>query len=1103
MTLPVLHVQLLENFRLVYDDALIQSVNTPRLQSLLAFLILHAGAPQSRQHLAFLLWPDTPESHARNNLRQLLHQLRQALPDPSRFLVSDANTVYWKMDQGQVIDVQQFEDALQRADAAKLRGDTNALRQTLERAVALYQGELLPDCYDEWITPERERLRQHCQHAYQELVHVLEGQREYAAALRFARQLARLDPLDESAYVTLMRLHVLNQDPPAARRVYQTAVETLRRELDAEPGDALRAAYERLQEVPRPLLSGAEDASGVPFKLIGRQPEWQQLQAAWRRVARGDAHVALVTGEAGIGKSRLAEELFNWTARQGFATAYTRSYGAEGRLSLAPVTEWLRSAALRAHLASLDKIWLTEIARLLPELLSDHLDLKRPEPIAEYGMRQRFFEALARAVVATPHPLLLWIDDLQWCDAETLEWLHYLLRFEPRSALLILGTARSEESPPEHPVTRWARQLRAEDKVTIIDLAPLDAAETSKLAAQIQKHELDINASMRLFRETEGNPLFVVETVRAEIAGVPGFEKDASNGENAQVHRLPPRVYAVIAGRLAQLSPTGRKVAEIGAASGRSFSFDLLLRVGGHEEETVVRALDELWQRRVVREQSANVFDFTHDRLRDVTYAEISAPQQRLFHRRIARALEELHSEDLDPVSAQIATQYEQAGTLEQAIPYYERAGSFAASVYANEEAINLLARGLELLTQLPPSANRDAQELKMQLVLAPLYTTTRGWPSPEVERSLTRALSLSDKVGDLARRAQTLYRLQTMYSVQGRFLKALEIYPEMHRLFVETQGTPPAFDGVFYAIGRFHTGHILEARKLFEGIVAVRDDKHLRSLQASHSGNYLVQGHSYIAHASWLLGHPEVALVHMKMAMQVADEFAQPFNQAFALTYLATLQLWCADIDTFRAQSEQAYTFASEHKVLYYQTWASNLVHFARAWQQPGADTLVGLRDAIRRYMDSGARTRLALYFSLLARAYLKTGLIERGLEAVEQALTHSRQNNEPWWDAEIYRLRGELLSAEDADVGEVETEFRRALEIAQAQQAKSLELRAATSLSRVWHAHFRAAEAKELLAPSYGWFTEGFETPDLQAAEMLLKELNSFPVGQLQVSD
>jgi predicted ATPase len=248
------------------------------------------------------------------------------------------------------------------------------------------------------------------------------------------------------------------------------------------------------------------------------------------------------------------------------------------------------------------------------------------------------------------------------------------------------------------------------------------------LAAQLEGHELAVAASVRLYRETEGNPLFVIETVRASPGNAFAGGVTVAVSTDQELHLLPARVYAVITGRLAQLSPIARKVAELGAAIGRAFTFDVLLQAGPDDEASMVQALDELWQKRIVREQSTNVFDFTHDKLREVAYAEINAPQRRLLHRRIARALELLNADNLDPVSAQIAAHYEQAGLFEQALPYYQRASDLAVSMYANEDAIELLTRGLRLLTQLPPGAKRDAQELNPQLALATLYRIASGW---------------------------------------------------------------------------------------------------------------------------------------------------------------------------------------------------------------------------------------------------------------------------------------------------------------------------------------------------------------------------------------
>lgn len=1087
MALPVLAVQLLGNFRIVYDDAQIHSVNTPRLQSLLAYLILHADSTHARQRLAFLLWSDTAESHAHNNFRQLWRRLRQALPDPDRFLLTEPTIVGWKMDPGQVVDVQLFESALRQAEAAKRHGDSHALRQALERAVSLYPSDLLPDCYDEWITPERDRLRQHFHDACQELLRLLEAQREYAAALQVAQHFLRLDPLNEATYASLIRLHVLTDDQGAARRAYQTAVETLQRELGVEPDDALRSTYERLLNAPRTIsLLGADDSSRAPLKIIGRQAEWQQLQTAWRRAAKGDAHFVLITGEAGIGKSRLAEELFNWATRLSYAAAYTRSYAAEGRLTLAPVTEWLRSDALRPHLANLAPVWLTEIARLLPELLGEHPALARPEPITEYGMRPRFFEALARAVFAAPQPLLLWIDDLQWCDSETLEWVRFLLRFDPRRALLILGTARSEESPPDHALPGLARQLQTEGKLVALELSPLDAAETAKLASQIAGHELDMTAAPQLFRETEGNPLFIVETVRAGIAGETAQELQSRDAGESRI--LPARVHAVIAGRLAQLSPDARRVAEIAAAAGRAFPLELVLGSGQQDEEQVISALNELWQRRIVREQSPNSYDFTHDKLREVAYTETPAPHRRVFHRRIAQALEALNAENLDAVSAQIAAQYDQAGLAERAIPYYQRAGVLAASVFANQDALYLLTRGLELLAQLPPGPKRDAQELDLQLTLSAIYTITRGWASPEVERVLNRAGVLTDRVGDLALRADILSRLASVYHVRPELAKAVEIQTEMETLFVQIQGSVPPFVAAQRPIPTFFFGNFIQAREQAEASVFVQDAKQAPRGQGSQARHYLVIGSVFGSHASWFLGYPRYAIERGTSAVQFSRKLAQPFNQAIALAYFAMLQEWSADSETFRAMAEETFAFTREYHVTYYHAWASLLLQFAVATEKPNAENLAQLRDSIRTLTDTGARLRLPYYFSLVARVCHQLGRLDEGLDALAQAFSEAQRNKEQWWDAELHRLRGELMLAQGKDPPEVELEFRHAIAIARAQHSKSLELRAATSLARLWHAQSRSIEATELLAPVYAWFTEGFDTPDLKTAHALI---------------
>jgi predicted ATPase/DNA-binding SARP family transcriptional activator len=1099
MTMSTLRIRLLGDFSLIYSDQQVTSLNTTRLRSLLAYLVLHRDVPQQRQHLAFLFWPDATEAQARNNLRQLLHQLRQAFPAVEQFLSADTHMLHWRTITPFHLDVAEFEQMLTLADAATQRNNQHALQDALEKADILYRGELLPGCYDEWIFPERDRLRQRHLQVLEELLRLFEVQGDNVTAIRYAQRLIGLDPLSEDLSRRLMRLFALNNDRASALRVYHTCVTTLQRELGVAPDPATREAYERLMQHEMPVnpARARQTLLAATPMLIGRKQEWETLQEVWQAAITGEPRFVLVTGEAGIGKSRLAEEFLLWASQQGAVTAKTRSYAAEGQLSLAPVTDWLRSDGLRAPLRQLDSVWLTEVARILPELFAEQPDLPRYESVTEYGQRQRFFEALARAILVTSQPILVLIDDVQWCDQETLEWLHFLLRFDPTARLLVIGCARAEELPPHHPLRTLLLHLRTTAGVTEIALQPLDAAETAKLAAQVAKHELDMDAVMRLFQETEGYPLFVVEMVLADLGRVSASQPEADRPHRQspldEAQTLPPRVHAVLVGRLLQLSATAREFVERAATIGREFTLDLLITVGNADADSAVRALDELWHKRIVREHGANSYDFTHDKLREVAYGEISAPQRRMLHRRVAQALEARHiEENLDSVSGQIASHYERAGMIEQALPFYQRAAAVAQRVYANEDAISLLSRSLELLELLPTGSKRDKQELSLQLALAPLYRVTKGWAALELERVLDRALALCDTVGDDTQRAQTLYGLQSLYVVQARLERVHIVSDELQTLYHRSLGTvPPPFASMMLAGARFHLGRITDANAQFEEAIAAHDPDQLHHLQESQGVNYAALAQAWQAHALWCLGYPQQALSRGLDAVKLVQDLDQPFNQALVSAYLAMLQQLRAEEAVARKHAEEALALTSMVQAPYYRAWAAILVSYALALEQPNEEHIGRLRGSISTFKASSARVRLPYYLSLLAHVCEKAGRAEEGLASIDEALSEARTHNERWWDAELHRLRGELLLMHGADASDVESAILRAIEIARSQQARSLELRATMSLMRLCIAQNRSDDARRQLSELYAWFTEGFETPDLQAAQLLLARL------------
>jgi DNA-binding SARP family transcriptional activator/predicted ATPase len=1092
MKFPILQARLFGGFSLVYDSIAVAGVNSARLQSLLAFLILHADTPQSRQQIAFLFWPDTSEAQARNNLRQFLFQMRQTLPDVDRFLQVDTNTIFWKTDEQQIIDVWLFKRAVKDADLYNQRGDETLQRVVLEQAISAYEGDLLPSSYDDWVEPEREHLRLQSQNAHRKLIQILEVQREYTLALDIAQRLLLLDPLDEGTYVTLMRLHALNDDRTRARRVYQNAVEALQRELGVEPSEILRSTYQRLQYASPTNSSQAEKdrSTSSSFKLVARQLEWQQLQAAWKRAVSGDAHLVLITGEAGIGKSRLAEELFHWVMQQGFMTAYTRSYGVEGRLSLGPVTDLLRSGNIRAHIVSLDKVWLTEIARLLPELLIEYPDLAPPTPISEYGQRQLFFEALARGVRSGQRPLLLWIDDLQWSDQETLEWLHFLLRLLPPNPLLILGTARSEESPPEHPLSLLARQLQMEEKISMIGLSPLDAAETAKLASEVQGYGLEDSDTIRLFRETEGNPLFVVETVRANVAGSVAVETNTTKtNDSSEAHLPPPRVHAVILGRLIQLSPEARKVAEIGAIIGRAFPLDLLLQAGHDDEETVIHALDELWQKRIVREQSVNTFDFTHDKLREVTYLEISAPQRRLLHRNVAQALQNLHAEHLEPISGQLATHYERAGFIQQALTHYEKATIWAQHIFAHNEALRLLLKALTLGETLPSSKERDEQELVLQTYLGISMVSTKGYGAPEVLKVYSRAQQLCEQLGKPVS-PPILRALAIAYLQHTEFEKALVIGNQLLVRAEQEHDTMLAVEGHYILgvtlswQGAFSQSylHLKEALVHYDPMNA---HAHIALYSQDPKAICLIRQAYNLA----CLGYPNQAREASESSHAYALELSHPFTRVYVMVWDTLHYHLRREIQKTLQLADAAINFCSEHQLDFWRSNVLVLHGWALAEQSVLETGIAEMEKGISALQAASVEFLLPYYRGVLAEQYGRSGNVKKGLTLVNGEIDRVDRSGERWCEAELFRIKGELLRMQ-GETGEAEIAFERAIVIAQGQEVKLLELRSALSLAQLWSAGSRPTEVKQRITSLYQWFSEGFDLPDLVAARTLIAQ-------------
>jgi DNA-binding SARP family transcriptional activator/predicted ATPase len=1011
-----LQIELLGGFRLVTGGRSLTRTPSTRQQQVLAFLILHArSGPILRQRLAGSLWPDSTDVQALTNLRRELHHLREHWPNLDALVDGASRTLAWRQDASASVDVAAFEAASDRG----LAGDREALRE----AAALYRGDLLPDVSGEWIDPDRERLRERAKQVVNRLVLLFEEERAFGDAIEAAQQLLRLDPLDELAWCALMRSHARRGERAAALHVYQQCAATLKKELGVQPSAATRLTYREILNLDAEAHAASAPPRTGAYPLVGRESEWQALLGAWRAAAAGRPRLASIRGEAGIGKTRLAEELVAWARVNGIGAIAARCYAGEGRLAYAPIAAWLKNDALRAALSGLDVPTMTDVVRLQPQLLPMRPDIAPPAHQLESWERLRFFESLAHVFRATT-PLVLVVDDLQWADGDTIEWLHYFLRSASEVRCLVVGTVRAEEEHDNLPLGRLLTQLARDERLTAIALGPLDRTATAQLAGEVLEHPLDEAELVRTFRETEGHPLFIVERGRMTLAG----QSDA-NGETTL-----PQVQSVVAARLGLLSDDARAAAEVAAAVGRDFQFDILARASDLEEDALVRALDELWRRHIVRVQAEERWDFSHDRIREVAYGAIGPARRRLIHRRIAQAMELLFADRLDDVSASIASHLERGGQPARAVPFLERAAAAATSLSAAEEAVRCLTHALAIVDRLPAGRDRDLQELALRSSLSVALNSSRGYAAPEVEQNLDRVLTLSAADGRGQVPVRWLWVAFTLRFMLGD-LKATRSIAEQA---IERSGVDPSCRCEAHhamAGALFCAGDLASSKAHFEAALAAYDEAHpQRSALGSDLG---VFSHAWYSHTLWLLGEESAAVAHVEEAIALAHRLDHKYSQALALAYSALLHQLRLDPAQAISSARAAVELCERYGFGYYGEWARVLIGWAIGQEQPPEGARI-IEAALDDLESNRAQARRPYYMSLLADTYGRLGDRDRATSILEKALGIALDRGDMWWLPALYFQQSELAGPADANALR-----QKALAIARQHGSRGLELR------------------------------------------------------------
>ncbi len=966
-------------------------VRSSRALALVAYLAVHPGVPHPRQRIAGLLWPESGDAQALTNLRRELHHLRQVLGEDGSLRVT-ARDLCWADTPSCHADIRAFDIERLAALAAAEAGDDDAVIRHGAEALAQYRGDLLPGVYDDWLAEDRARLERQCV----ELCDLAGAARARAGDLSGAAAAARrrieLQPLEETGYRVLIGLLADMGDRAAAVSAYHHCASVLERDLGVLPDDATRAAFERLMTRARPVPDAAHgalgdarrlgDARGADARgarggggpgtagaaerlagrpgqprapLIGRSAELRVLAGVWRAAAAGRCGVVLVAGGAGVGKTRLVTEAAELARRQGAVVVSTQCFAAPGRLALAPVADWLRDPVVRMAAATLDPAWRAEVARLLPDQGIPGHD-PRQDTIADAWQRHRFFEGLARALIAVDRPLLLILDNVQWCDQETLDFITFCLGLaDDETRLLVAGTVRDDHRRDDRELAAWAVRMRAADLLTELSLAPLDAADAAILAEAISGQPLAARDAATLHATTGGFPLYVIEAARVDAGqrGRPGEGGGPAAGDGD--------LSAVLRRRLAQATPAAQEVAGLAAAVGTDFALDLLAEASDLTADAVVAAVDELWRSRILRELGTG-YDFSHDLLREAAYAEVTPARRWLLHRRIAQGIELLHAGHVDPVAAQLATQYARAGDRGKAVAYYQRAAQVAAGRFANAEAILLYREALSVIEAMPAGRDRDSLELAVLTALAAPLNAREGYASRALERDTQRSIALAESLGraDLVQAGSIV--LGGIWYVQGRTADSYRVAARALALASPGSSTEGQarfiMGGAALAMGRPAEGlrHLSFAAGLGDG---------MELLSPGTRAN--VHATAWSAHAHWLLGDDESAVRAAEQAIGMARAIGDPYNGAIALAYSAITRQLLGDLPRLREDVAELRELCERYEFGYYREWGLILDGWSAVSARDGRATRLAA-DGAGDLKVQGAFARRPYWLSLLA---------------------------------------------------------------------------------------------------------------------------------------
>jgi TOMM system kinase/cyclase fusion protein len=879
----------------------------------------------------------------------------------------------------------------------------------------------------------------------------------------------------------------------------------------AQPVEVYQVLYESMA---RSRLEAAGGTGLTPF--VGREQEVGVLRERWAQVKEGSGHVVLLSGEAGIGKSRLVQMLKEQVAAepQAWLTPCQCSPYYQNT-ALYPMIELLERVALRFERDETPEqkvrkmegllvqygLPLAETVPLLAALLSVPLtDDYTPLNVSPEQQKQQTLRVLLtiQLRIAAQQPVLFVMEDLHWVDPTTLEFLSLLVDQGPTARILALWTFRPDFSPP------WTGRAHL-TQVTLPRLARRQVAEMISRVAHGKTMPAEVVE--QVVAKTDGVPLFVEELTKMVLESTLLQEREERYELTGLLPPLaiPTTLHDSLMARLDRLAAV-KGLAQLAATLGREFSYELLCAVSSQDEKTLQRGLQQLVAAEFLYQRGLPpqaTYLFKHALIQEAAYQSLLRSTRQQHHQRIAQVLEARFPEVCATQPELLAHHYTEAGLMAQAVPYWQRAGQRAVERSANLEAVAHLTKGLASLATLPDTPERAQQELDLQTTLGPALINTKGQAAPEVLHVYDRARELCQQVGQTPQLFRVLRGLWYFYLHRVELQTARELGQQLLNLARDI-GDPALLLEAHYALGNTlnYLGEFPATQAHFAQGIALYDPQQHRAHAFRYGQDPGMMCRAYAGVTLWLLGYPDQALQRSREGLMLAKELAHSYSLATALAFAAWLHHFRREWQLTQERAGAGIALSTEHgfKVLVaqgtiFRGWAlAQRSAAAETGQLQIEEGIAQMQQGLAAWRATGAKVFRPYGLALLADAYAQVGQIEEGLTLLGEAMAAAKDSGERRWEAELHRLKGELLLVRSPEQhAEAETCFHLALDIARRQEARSWELRAAMSQSRLWQRQGKQQEARELLAPVYGWFTEGFDTADLQEAKALLVELGS----------